>query len=43
MAERLLTLGYEPVASTPAEFAKQITAELAIWANVVRAANIKVQ
>jgi tripartite-type tricarboxylate transporter receptor subunit TctC len=43
MKERLVTLGYEPVGSTPEEFARRITAELEIWARVVRAANIKAE
>jgi tripartite-type tricarboxylate transporter receptor subunit TctC len=43
MKERLLTLGYEPVGSTPEEFARRITADLETWARVVRAANIKAE
>ena len=39
--ERLLTLGYDPVGSTPEEFAQRITAELETWASVIRAAGIK--
>jgi tripartite-type tricarboxylate transporter receptor subunit TctC len=38
---RLETLGYEPVGSTPEQFAADIKAELGKWADVVRAANIK--
>jgi tripartite-type tricarboxylate transporter receptor subunit TctC len=41
MRESLATLGYEPVASTPLEFAERIRRELGIWAKVIRAANIK--
>jgi tripartite-type tricarboxylate transporter receptor subunit TctC len=41
MKDRLATLGYEPVASTPEEFARQIKKELETWGNVIRAANIK--
>jgi len=43
MEERLATLGYDPVASTPEEFGKRISAELATWRKVIRAANIKAQ
>ena len=43
MKERLLTLGYEPVASTPEEFAERIKVELETWGKVIRAANIKMQ
>jgi tripartite-type tricarboxylate transporter receptor subunit TctC len=41
--ERLATLGYEAVASTPAEFAEQINVELEAWGKVVKAANITIQ
>ena len=41
--ERLVALGFEPVASTPEEFATQIKIELEKWAKVIRAANIKAQ
>jgi tripartite-type tricarboxylate transporter receptor subunit TctC len=41
--ERLVALGFEPVASTPEEFATQIKTELEKWAKVIRAANIKAQ
>ena len=39
--ERLPSLGFEVVASTPREFATQIKAEIESWAKVIRAANIK--
>jgi tripartite-type tricarboxylate transporter receptor subunit TctC len=39
--ERLMTLGYDPVGSSPEEFARRITAELETWASVIRAAGIK--
>jgi tripartite-type tricarboxylate transporter receptor subunit TctC len=39
--ERLVELGYEPVGSTPDEFAAQITTEFGKWANVIRAAGIR--
>jgi tripartite-type tricarboxylate transporter receptor subunit TctC len=41
MKERLATLGFEPVGSTPEEFAKQIKFEIETWGKVIRAANIK--
>jgi tripartite-type tricarboxylate transporter receptor subunit TctC len=43
MKERLATLGYEPVASTPEEFAQVIKDELDTWGKVIRAAGIKLQ
>jgi tripartite-type tricarboxylate transporter receptor subunit TctC len=43
MKERLPTLGFEPVASSPEEFAARIKAEVETWGKVVRAANIKIQ
>jgi tripartite-type tricarboxylate transporter receptor subunit TctC len=43
MKERLAALGYDLVASTPKEFATRIVAEIEMWANVIRAANIKPQ
>jgi tripartite-type tricarboxylate transporter receptor subunit TctC len=41
MRERLSVAGFEPVASTPEEFTRQITTEAEKWAKVIRAANIK--
>jgi tripartite-type tricarboxylate transporter receptor subunit TctC len=41
--ERLAALGFEPIASTPKEFAERIKAEIDKWAKVVRAADIKAQ
>jgi tripartite-type tricarboxylate transporter receptor subunit TctC len=41
--ERLAMLGFEPVASTPAEFARQARIELGAWAKVIRASGIKAQ
>jgi tripartite-type tricarboxylate transporter receptor subunit TctC len=41
--ERLSALGAEPVASSPAEFAGFIQADIAKWAKVVRAAKIPLQ
>ena len=43
MKERLVTLGYDPVGSTPEEFARRIATELETWGKVIRAANIKPQ
>jgi tripartite-type tricarboxylate transporter receptor subunit TctC len=43
MQERLAALGYDLVASTPAEFGTRIAAEIEMWAKVIRAANIKPQ
>jgi tripartite-type tricarboxylate transporter receptor subunit TctC len=41
--ERLSALGFEPIASTPKEFADRIRWEIDKWAKVIRAANIKAQ
>jgi tripartite-type tricarboxylate transporter receptor subunit TctC len=41
--ERLVALGFETIASTPAEFADWIKTEIAKWAKVIRDANIGVQ
>ena len=41
--ERLSALGFEPIASTPEEFADRIKWEIDKWAKVIRAADIKVQ
>jgi len=43
MQERLATLGYEPVAGTPKQFAEDIKREIATWTKVIRAASIKTQ
>ena len=43
MRERLVTLGYDPVAGTPEEFAQRIKIEIGTWGKVIRAANIKAQ
>jgi tripartite-type tricarboxylate transporter receptor subunit TctC len=43
MRERLATLGFEPVGSTPEEFAEQIGVELHKWGKVIHAANLKVE
>jgi tripartite-type tricarboxylate transporter receptor subunit TctC len=41
MKARLEELGYDPVASTPEEFATRIKAEIENWGKVIRAAKIK--
>jgi tripartite-type tricarboxylate transporter receptor subunit TctC len=41
--ERYLKGGFEPVGSTPEEFAQQIKADLARWSKVVKDANIKIE
>ena len=41
--EKLAKVGFDPVASSPEAFAKQIAAELVSWRNVIQAAKIKVQ
>jgi tripartite-type tricarboxylate transporter receptor subunit TctC len=41
--ERLSALGFEPLASTPEETARQVEVEGEIWGKVIRAANIKPQ
>jgi tripartite-type tricarboxylate transporter receptor subunit TctC len=43
LKERLLTIGLDPVGSTPDEFASQIRAETKEWGEVIRAAGIKAQ
>jgi tripartite-type tricarboxylate transporter receptor subunit TctC len=40
---RYATLGIEPVANTPAQFAEQIRADLARWEKVVRQAGIRIE
>ncbi|HUP95501.1 MAG TPA: tripartite tricarboxylate transporter substrate binding protein [Burkholderiales bacterium] len=39
--ERLRTDGYDPVGSTPQEFARIVARDIATWAKVVKAGNIK--
>jgi tripartite-type tricarboxylate transporter receptor subunit TctC len=41
--DRLLALGFDPVASTPDQFADWLKSELAKWGKVIREANINVQ
>src|SRR3989441_12740157 len=40
--ERYATLGIEPIGNTPREFFEQVRADLLRWAEVVKAANVKV-
>ena len=41
--DRLVTLGYDPKASTPEAFAAQIKNDVVTWTKIIRAANIKLQ
>jgi tripartite-type tricarboxylate transporter receptor subunit TctC len=41
--ERYAVLGIEPVGNTSAEFGEQVKADLARWAGVVKAANVRVE
>jgi tripartite-type tricarboxylate transporter receptor subunit TctC len=41
--ERLVTLGFEPSASTPEEFAARMRGEIGTWAKVIAAGNIRPQ
>jgi tripartite-type tricarboxylate transporter receptor subunit TctC len=41
--ERLISIGFDPVASTPEEFAARIKAELELWGSVIRTSGIKPQ
>ena len=41
--ERLATLGFDAILSTPDEFNARIKIDIQKWANVIRAANIKVE
>jgi tripartite-type tricarboxylate transporter receptor subunit TctC len=40
MRERLATLGFEPVANTPEEFARRLRAEIETWGKVVHATKV---
>jgi tripartite-type tricarboxylate transporter receptor subunit TctC len=42
MRDRMIGLGYEPTGGPPEKFGALIAAELAKWAPVVKAANIRV-
>jgi len=41
--ERLAVLGFEPVASTPEDFATRAQVEFETWAKVIRGSGIKAQ
>jgi len=41
--ERFVSLGVQPVGNTPGEWGAQIRADLARWAKVIKAANIKIE
>jgi tripartite-type tricarboxylate transporter receptor subunit TctC len=41
--EKLATLGFVPVANTPAEFGTRIKAEIEKWGRIVRAANLRIE
>ena len=43
MKERLATLGFEPVGSTPEQFANQIRFEIENWGKIIREAKIKAE
>lgn len=43
VAKHIENLGFDPVASTPAEFAKRIDDENAKWADIIQKANIRLQ
>jgi len=41
--DKLATMGFDPVASTPEEFAQWIRTEIVRWGKVIRDANIALQ
>jgi len=41
--EKLAAMGFDPVASTPEEFAEWIRTEIVRWGKVIRDANITLQ
>ena len=41
--QRLEVLGVDTIASTPAEFADTVRADIALWADAVKAANLKIE
>jgi tripartite-type tricarboxylate transporter receptor subunit TctC len=43
ISERFTTIGFEPVGSTPEEFATRIKVETETWGKVIQASNIKLQ
>jgi tripartite-type tricarboxylate transporter receptor subunit TctC len=40
---KLLTLGFDPIANTPAEFGARIKTEMAKWAKVVHEAKLRIE
>ncbi len=40
--QRMTTLGWDPVTSTPEEFMAQIKSELAVWADVVKKSGARI-
>jgi tripartite-type tricarboxylate transporter receptor subunit TctC len=40
--EKLAAIGFEPIGTTPEEFATRIKVDVPKWAKIVREANIKV-
>jgi tripartite-type tricarboxylate transporter receptor subunit TctC len=43
MKERLATLGFEPVGSTPEQFAQQIKFEIEMWRKIIQETKIKAE
>jgi tripartite-type tricarboxylate transporter receptor subunit TctC len=43
VVEKLAALGFDSILSTPDEFAARIKVDIAKWANVIKAANIKIE
>ena len=43
VAEKLTTLGFDAIVSTPDEFTARIKIDIAKWANVIQSANIKIE
>ena len=41
--QKLETLGFEPIASTPEEFSMRIRADIPKWAKVIETAHIKAE
>jgi tripartite-type tricarboxylate transporter receptor subunit TctC len=39
--ERMLAIGFEPVVSSPDDFAARIKSEIPRWGKIIREANIK--
>jgi tripartite-type tricarboxylate transporter receptor subunit TctC len=43
LSKRFAAVGAHPVGSTPEEFAAHVQKELAMWAKVIKAANIRIE